>query len=604
MARALLICYRHPVDTACVEHRIAVLNARLTPDNLTPQVPLIAHAGGVAAALLAAPAGAGGGAEAAGAGTWSSGAGAAELRGVSLRLGAVAGDNARDWWRPGSGSPDGSFALLRADADSIELVADGAASRTIWYAWTEDVFIASSSQRAIIAMLGSFEPNHYAPAWMLSSATLGPGNAWDKRLTAVPPGGRITLDRRRWRLAVRPGAAPLAPLTLSPDEHRRRLEEAVELAVAQLEHEPSKWLLPLSGGIDSRGLLLAYLRAGVPPSSLTCVTWGRRAALEEPDSDAFVARQLAERYGVEHRYLETDVSHEDPDTIIDRFLVAGEGRIGHISGYLDGFELWRKFRVNAVHGVIRGDHTFGGSPVRTRSEALHNAGLVTLEDHFPDDVLKWFDTPAQALPRLLAQRPGEPLGDWRDRLRQQFRLPAVLAALTDLKTPYVEVLNPLLCMPIIECNRRLPTGLRTGKQLWRDIVNTWAPGVGQARSPATVPVQSFLNDDTMLRRMHDELASAPAADSLGPGTSRALRSFVGCRLDERRSTRSVPVRAASATARKLGSAARRLRRMPPRIDPVVVAFRGILVSRMHTLLAEDAALFAEEHYSRYRKLSM
>ncbi|MBN1240791.1 MAG: hypothetical protein JXB36_19975 [Gammaproteobacteria bacterium] len=577
MSRALLVCHRRAADAECTEHRIARLAERLTPDNLVPALPQIARRDGVVAAVFEPSP-------------------ATAVHEVSIRLGATTGAGSL-WWKPGAKAPDGCFALLRADEDRVELVADATASRTLWYVLTDDLFVASSSQRAIVALLGSFEPNHDAAAWMLSSATLGPGNAWDLRLAPVPPGGRVTLDRRSWRLRAAADSAPLAPQDLAPDEHRRRLEQAVEAAVGSFEHEPAMWLLPLSGGIDSRGLLLAHLRAGVPADRLRCVTWGRRAALEEPGTDAYVARALAERFGVEHRYFETDVSDEDRDVLIDRFLVAGEGRIGHISGYLDGFELWRRFRAEGVHGVIRGDHSFGGAPVRTPEAVMQNAGLLTLEDHFPGDARTWFDLPRQTLPAEFARGASESLDDWRDRLRQQFRLPAVMAALTDLKTPYVEVVNPLLCEPVAECNRHLPVELRTGKRLWKEIVNAWAPGVTPARRPATLPVQGFLDDDDMLERMMDELASGDALDALGPGTSRSLRASVYDRLERRRASSSKPARAVGAAARKLRSVARKLRHRPPQIDPVVVAFRGIIVTRMNAMLEKDAAAFADAAHS-------
>ena len=66
------------------------------------------------------------------------------------------------WWEPGSAVPDGAFALCRVAERRIELVTDLYASRTLWYVKTADLFAASSSQRALVALLGSFEPNDEA----------------------------------------------------------------------------------------------------------------------------------------------------------------------------------------------------------------------------------------------------------------------------------------------------------------------------------------------------------------------------------------------------------------------------------------------------------
>ncbi len=64
-----------------------------------------------------------------------------------------------DWHTPGSAVPDGSYALFRGDNTSVEVLTDAAASRSVWYIKTDDYFIASTSQRAIIILLQSFEKN-------------------------------------------------------------------------------------------------------------------------------------------------------------------------------------------------------------------------------------------------------------------------------------------------------------------------------------------------------------------------------------------------------------------------------------------------------------
>jgi len=66
------------------------------------------------------------------------------------------------------------------------------------------------------------------------------------------------------------------------------------------------------------------------------------------------------------------------------------------------------------------------------------------------------------------------LRDWRDRLYQQYRVPFLLAALSDLKLGYVEIVNPLLSDSVIDLIRQLPDSLRTHKVLLRNIGRTWS----------------------------------------------------------------------------------------------------------------------------------
>ena len=99
------------------------------------------------------------------------------------------------WWRAGAEAPGGTYALARWDADSVELVSDICASRTLWYALTEEAFLASTSQRALVMLLGGFELLPEATACFLSSGTLGPEVSWDARMRRVPPDARAVLDR-------------------------------------------------------------------------------------------------------------------------------------------------------------------------------------------------------------------------------------------------------------------------------------------------------------------------------------------------------------------------------------------------------------------------
>lgn len=67
------------------------------------------------------------------------------------------------------------------------------------------------------------------------------------------------------------------------------------------------------------------------------------------------------------------------------------------------------------------------------------------------------------------------MSDWRDRLWLQFRTPYVTAALDDIKTAYVEIVNPLLCREVVETVQRLPIVLRENKIVFRQICPTDVP---------------------------------------------------------------------------------------------------------------------------------
>jgi hypothetical protein len=546
-----------------------MLNRNLGPDNIVPSAPAFARGDGVECAVFNPN-------------------GATRLKGTSLCIGVIL-EEAPRWHEPGAPVPDGSYALVRTSADRIELVADATASRTLWYVLTDEELIASTSQRAIIALLGNFALNRDALPWMLSSGTLGPVAGWDARLMQVRPGERVTLDRDHWRLTRSGGPAPFATHTQrTTAEHRTRLSEAVETVCRRLSSHPARWALPLSGGVDSRALLLhLHKRRG-----LETITWGMANAPEQDGNDAQIARTLAEVFGVANRFFPADLSAEPREQLIQRFLTAGEGRVARISGYLDGFLVWKTLFDQGTDGIIRGDEAFGSIPVRNAAAVRHATSLTLLSDFFAPRELAALDLPEQTLPPELERGADETLATWRDRLYQQFRIPALLAGLTDLKAAYVEVANPLLARSVLDCVRELPDRLRTDKRLWREIVRSALPDVPFASCVAVMPLEDFVTDGPMLALMHDELSSKTAGDLFPPALRARICGAVEAALLASGGPRRRPSlkhRFTRAIPEGLRVAARSWLNATPGLNPLVLAFRSFVASRMNTLLKVDAA---------------
>src|SRR5688572_4332728 len=450
MARAVLVVARHPDQPNRLDAHRDTLNRKLAGNNIGPRPPVVFRRNGLSAALLNPN-------------------GASCLQGASMAIGTLL-EPRDDWHVPGAALPDGSFALLRADDAHVELAADSVGSRTLWYTFTEQELIVSSSQRAIVTLLGSFEPNRDVLPWMLSSGTLGPTAAWDRRVHRLQPGERVLLVRASWRLT-----STVEPVQFAADEsasraaHLERLRAAVANACRRWSFDARKWVLTLSGGWDSRSLLCLLRERGIET-----VTWGRPNSAEQDGSDAQVARQVAAALAVPHRFFAI-AAHCAPDVALDRFLAAGEGRVARISGYIDGFDVWKTLFDEGYEGVIRGDEAFGSIPVTSPYGARWTASLTTLGDYYSASDREAFELPEQTIPERLRRGRKETLATWRDRLYQQFRVPSVLAGLTDLKAAYVEVGNPLLSRSVLDCVRALPDELRTGKCLWKEVVTAQLP---------------------------------------------------------------------------------------------------------------------------------
>lgn len=562
MSRLLYVCLRDPSRMATTPRAVATILERLRPDNLPRVAPKILSSGGILAAV-------------------SDGSDLVAVRDTCLAAGLLVEPGA--WERPGTGRPDGAYALFRGNDATVEIVSDTLASRTVWYAMTDEMFVAATSQRAIVALLRDFDFNPAVIPWMLSTGTLGPGFSWDKRIRHVPGATTVTLDRAKWTLRELTEPARF-PGDLA-DDHECRLSDVLTRVVGAARVADPCWAITLSGGIDSR-VLLGRLQ---DTTGLRAVTWGLRSSKGDPVNDAQVARQLAEHFGLEHLYFETDLTEEPLDRFFARFVANGEGRIDKISGYADGFQLWSHMVQVGIRGIVRGDQVFGHRTVLELQHVPVRIGMTLWSDFAGVPPLDHFDLPSQTFPDSLAQRTGESLDTWRDRLQQQFRAPFVYGALSDLKLPYVEVLSPLLADSLVELIRRLPDAQRTNKALLRRIAGAVAPSVPFARSGAVLSPGGLLKSPRVVEFLRENI-SGEGAQSPVP---RKFIDFAIAGLEEASaSPRRSPGRRIRHVARTLAPTwvIRRRKRVvrAPQLDHNRLAFRAFLLSQATRVLADDA----------------
>lgn len=499
------------------------------------------------------------------------------------------------WWRIGSAAPEGTYALARWDADAVELVADICASRTLWYVLTDDAFLASTSQRALVMLLGGFELQPEATACFLSSGTLGPEVSWDTRLRRVQPDVRITLDRASWRLSERRAPYVLEPTAGDIDAHVARLREAIATTCGHLNIDLEHWVLALSGGRDSRALLAFLVHNGMRPR---CVTWTTRASLRNPLSDVSIARRLARRYRVEHEVLIIDAS-TDADTMLVRFVAADEGRNDEIVGYLDGLALWRDLARAGVWGILRGDEGYGPrrhSP--TPDNSRQSLGGAAAGDYPESHVIRRLDLAPQSWPAHLRVAQGESRLDYRLRAMQTGYIPIDPAGLNGLKARYLEIITPHLARRIIETVRSLPAELRAHSRAFTTIADGVARAVPYARSSSTPSPYEMLKSAEMLEAIVRELTS-PGIERVLPGDG-AL--YLLAALAAPGASRPAPrTRLKSATKAALSALPSDLayRLLPPwkgpdLLPPAKLAFRALLANRTIVLLEEDASALEKE----------
>jgi hypothetical protein len=386
-------------------------------------------------------------------------------------LGVVA-NFSNEHWIPRIKIEEGTYALLRHDEKYVELVSDFTSTRTIWYVHTEKYFIASTSQRMIIAFLGTFEFNIDAARWMLSAGVIGPGNSWDKRIKSVPCNSSILLDRSTWELKASINIDHnIVPLKKDLDWHKKNIEKALRESLLNSGIDYENWTLALSGGLDSRSIIFYLEKENYKKRS---ITWGIDGAQGEKNTDAHIANLLADRCNYEHKYMATDQDPNDFSIILDRYLSAGEGRVDHLSAYMDGLNLWKELH-DAGRGILRGYDAQGATTrvVRNERQARLASTLILSSDYKDLDLPQSLILTESDIPISLKRSSRESIEQWRDRLWLSFRTPVVTAALDEIKVAYVEIINPLLFRRIVDAIKLLPNKYRIIRKIFESLSIRW-----------------------------------------------------------------------------------------------------------------------------------
>jgi len=568
MAKLVYLCYRNPEDLRFTEDDLERLAQRLTPDHISASVRTVTCYQGIVFSIITPNE-------------------AIQIHEASVGLGNIEVCSV-DWWKPGAPVPEGAYALFRANEEKIELVTDIVASRSIWYVHTEKLFIASTSQRAIIACLQSYEPNPKVYPWLLSSGCLGPELSWDRRICKMRGDSRVVLDRRSWELSEHTTPVTFEVELITDQEHERRLENALQTTFERLDLDWQHYVLALSGGYDSR-YSMAMLRKH---ADLRYITWGTKTALQESNSDACIAHQLAQKYRLPHEYFCLDLSNEPIDRLFDRNLMAVEGRIDHLHAAMDGFIRYKQLHEMGTIGLIRSDVGFNEDPVTTRFDVIATNGFYILKDYSNISPVDINEMEPQELPDYLQQHHDESLVTWRDRLYHEFRIPSILAALAEGRLSYMEQVNPLLAHRIIQRVRMLPDHLRTDKVVFTRIVNHLIPDVPIASKRSTLAIPDLLAHEEVKTLFYDVLESQQVKTMLPAGI---LNCVLGNLTQEGWANRnlldkkkkSILVRFLPAPFRRtLLSSVRQVKK--PTLNPERLALRCFIIARMQQILADDA----------------
>lgn len=512
---------------------------------------------------------------------------------MSVLLGFRYSKQETNWTTQQHNYPDGNYVLFRNGDDNLEVLCDGVGSRTIWYYHDDEIFIASTSQRGAIMFLGSFVFDERVIPWVLSTGTLGPQFSWDIRLHRLQADSSVLLNKKTWVLSLNKNPITFTEVKNQRKKHKEILTDAIRQTINTLGSiDYNQWILPLSGGYDSRAILCFIKEQIGLHKDLRTVTWGLETSVHEDGNDAKIAKELAHSIGVHHDYFNTDMSSEPIETIIDRFIHCSEGRIDHLSGYMDGMEIWKRFHDENITGLIRGDEGFGWSQVSSELTVRLAVGCALCSDYVNlKNIIADFNLHSQQLPKELTKNDTETLSEWRDRLYHTFRIPTILAALSDIKLTYIEQINPLLSKTILTAVRSMPDNLRTNKTLFKEITNTIGPNIPIANKSAIANLEDILKKKQLINLFKREINSSYANNLLGD----KFVQFICDQIKDDKSTlKTRNQQLKQSLKRHLPRFIKNLIRdkaIHPKVDGNVLAFRVFIILRMHKILTSDVAKF-------------
>lgn len=574
MAKIVYTYYRKGLDSS-ISKRLAHVCDKLAPDNIVPNKPLIYESDFLAYAVMNPVDG-------------------FLTKNSSILFGTLYKES-ENWEIPFKQYPDGSYAIFRDNEKHIEILSDQLATRTIWYYKDDEKILVSTSQRALIMLLGDFQFDESVIPWMLSTGTLGPYFSWDERLKKLEPDSSVVVDKKNWSIKVNKNINDYESKVINFDRNanfKEILSNELTRVFSRLSIDFKKWVLPLSGGFDSRGILCFLLENARGKRDLQTITWGTKEAQHRKGSDGYIASKLTKELDVPNSYYSVDEPKVSAEVVLNRFLKLGEGRVDHISGYIDGLELWKDLFNKGIHGIIRGDEVLGHPRFYSESATLIalDFGLCSQFRNLKN--YRKFGFKEQKLDKKYYKQSNESVLEWQDRLYKWYRLPIIQAALADLKLAYVEQINPLLSKDIMVLINSFPDNMRWDKKAFLKIVNELSP-VSEIAKNNSLP--SFI--DVLSQREYKKIIITEM------NSARSKEIFPESFIDELiNDLEKEPInnhnKGEHSTKKRITKSLKSM--LPgfikeiiqkfhkPKVNPYRLAFRVFLIVKMHEILEQDA----------------
>jgi hypothetical protein len=376
------------------------------------------------------------------------------------------------------GSLGGFYAALIAGRDrSPTLQADRTGSFPLYYASSGDTLCFAPEATPMLTQAGvSREPDLGALAMFLGSGKLALGRTLFANIRRLCGGERLRLTasgpavETYWRYA--PGMN--GTRRDSPGAFATEFATRLVAAVGRGYGDPAGTTMFLSGGADSRALLVAALASGeLPPNRVSTVSWADYATSSR--GDVAIARRVAALLGVQHEVIlrdQTDVAGQFRRA--NRLLGGAKMAVDHPAELGVMAELARRGTLR----VFRGDTSLTTHSVPFSLEhAYRDRGIVPAGDVpalaellAPQARARILEDNADLMVDFARRYEGLSLAAARDAIFVEVETGDYLFKSNYWRKTYFDELLPLLDDDILDLLQETPDELRDGKKVFFDAL--------------------------------------------------------------------------------------------------------------------------------------